>query len=365
MEIANHIRDLLYHHDCVIVPGFGGFVTNECHARIDRATGSFYPPSREVGFNGRLDHNDGLLISYLSSRMSMNYVDVRKLVEAYVKEVNEKLVSGRTVQLEGIGRFTVDRNHNLRFEPDPAANFLTGSYGLSFFRYPAIGRQASGLHKEGDEGNTSFLHSSAGKILRYAAITIPLVVALSWGAMNTGIIREFNFDLSSLNPFTAVIDSGLRYSVNDEAAVAVEKPGSGLRYSEQDEAAAAVEETGSIQLDAGAETLVIPDQPPAGSFETPGQIAEVAADEPQPEIHSEARQGRLHFLVAGSFMKRQNAVTLSAQLAAEGFNSEIIESENGMFRVSLFSTRNRRESLQMLRQVRAETNNPEIWLLSI
>ena len=355
----------MYHHDCVIVPGFGGFVTNECHARIDRATGSFYPPSREVGFNGRLYHNDGLLISYLSSRMSMNYVDVRKLVDSFVKEVNEKLVSGRTVQFEGIGRLTVDRNHNLRFEPDPAANFLTGSYGLSFFRYPAIGRQGSSLQKDGDEGKTSFSRSSAGKILRYAAITIPLVAALSWGAMNTGIIREFNFDLSSLNPFTAVIDSGLRYSFKDEVAVVVEEPGSGLKYSLQEEDAADVDQPGSIQPDAAAETLVIPDQPPAGSFEIPGQIAEVASDDLQPEIHSEARQGRLHFIVAGSFIKRQNAVTLSAQLATEGFSTEIIESENGMFRVSLFSSGNRRESLQMLRQVRAETNNPEIWLLSI
>jgi nucleoid DNA-binding protein len=365
MEIANHIRDLLYHNDCVIVPGFGGFVTNECNARIDRATGSFYPPSREVGFNGRLDHNDGLLISYLSSRMSMNYVDIRKLVEAFVKDVNDKLVSGRTVQFDGIGRFSVDRNHNLRFEPDPAANFLTGSYGLSFYRYPAIGRQASGLLKESDEGKKVLQRIGAGKILRYAAITIPLVAALSWGAMNTGIIREFNFDLSSLNPFTAVIDSGLRYTVNDKAAPALEKPDAVQRYSVHDEVNPAVEEPGSLQPDRAAETGLIADRPEAGIAESQVQIAEGAASDPRPETNIEVRRERMHFLIAGSFKKRQNAVVLTSQLATEGYNAEIIESENGMFRVSLFSTGNRRESLQMLRQVRAEKNSPEIWLLSI
>ncbi|NLA48282.1 MAG: hypothetical protein GX876_02335, partial [Bacteroidales bacterium] len=61
MDITSFIRELLFSHDCVIVPGFGGFVGNYAPARIDRATSTFYPPSKQISFNRNLRNNDGLL----------------------------------------------------------------------------------------------------------------------------------------------------------------------------------------------------------------------------------------------------------------------------------------------------------------
>ncbi len=51
MAIANYIKDLLYRYDCVIVPHFGGFVTNKTSAQIDEDSLTFYPPTKQVGFN--------------------------------------------------------------------------------------------------------------------------------------------------------------------------------------------------------------------------------------------------------------------------------------------------------------------------
>ncbi|MBA3284223.1 MAG: SPOR domain-containing protein, partial [Nitrosopumilus sp.] len=59
MKIDQHISQLLYHHDCVIVPGFGGFVTNSQPARIHPVQHQFYPPSKSLGFNIHLRRNDG------------------------------------------------------------------------------------------------------------------------------------------------------------------------------------------------------------------------------------------------------------------------------------------------------------------
>ena len=67
MTIANYLKDLLYRYDCVIVPNFGGFVTNRISARIDADSNTFYPPTKEVGFNSHLTHNDGLLANYIAS----------------------------------------------------------------------------------------------------------------------------------------------------------------------------------------------------------------------------------------------------------------------------------------------------------
>jgi len=60
--------------DC---PGFGGFIGNYTPARIDKSTGTFYPPVKQISFNRNLNHNDGLLIGRISMSSKINYGDAR------------------------------------------------------------------------------------------------------------------------------------------------------------------------------------------------------------------------------------------------------------------------------------------------
>jgi hypothetical protein len=87
---------------------------------------------------------------------------------------------------------------------------MTDAYGLSYFRFPALAAAESArkrkLYHQNDQ---SELSAGVRKILRYAAIVIPLIAAMTWGAMNTDVIREFNFEVSSLNPFSVVVDSAV------------------------------------------------------------------------------------------------------------------------------------------------------------
>ena len=43
-DITVYIRELLFRHDCVIIPGFGAFIGNYFPSHIDRNEGLFYPP---------------------------------------------------------------------------------------------------------------------------------------------------------------------------------------------------------------------------------------------------------------------------------------------------------------------------------
>ena len=51
MKIEEYISDLLFEHDCVIVPDFGGFVCNYGPAAIDPAKHLFEPPAKRILFN--------------------------------------------------------------------------------------------------------------------------------------------------------------------------------------------------------------------------------------------------------------------------------------------------------------------------
>ena len=56
-----HIERLLLVHDCVIIPGVGGFVLQTLSAKYQEKDHLFCPESKEIVFNPMLKHNDGLL----------------------------------------------------------------------------------------------------------------------------------------------------------------------------------------------------------------------------------------------------------------------------------------------------------------
>ena len=43
----------------MVIPGLGGFVSNDRPARFDAAAQELIPPRRAIQFNERLLHNDG------------------------------------------------------------------------------------------------------------------------------------------------------------------------------------------------------------------------------------------------------------------------------------------------------------------
>ncbi|HQV36445.1 MAG TPA: SPOR domain-containing protein, partial [Flavobacterium sp.] len=61
MRIEQHISQLLYRYQCVTVPGFGAFLTENRSAQLVQDTNTFYPPKKVLSFNFHLKNNDGLL----------------------------------------------------------------------------------------------------------------------------------------------------------------------------------------------------------------------------------------------------------------------------------------------------------------
>ena len=61
-ELCQHIDKLLLSNDCVILPGFGGFLTHYADAYYSESEQLYYPPKREIGFNQNLTMNDSLLV---------------------------------------------------------------------------------------------------------------------------------------------------------------------------------------------------------------------------------------------------------------------------------------------------------------
>lgn len=139
MTIATYISDLLYRYECVIVPNFGGFVTNTISARINEQTHVFYAPSKQIMFNKYLQNNDGLLANYIASSKGISFDDALVYIQSEVLLLTNNLNDG--ILLENIGDFSKNENGALVFEPLETVNYLTNSFGLSTITSPAIKRE--------------------------------------------------------------------------------------------------------------------------------------------------------------------------------------------------------------------------------
>ncbi len=137
MTVANYINDLLYRYDCVIVPNFGGFITNQISSKLDQDSHIFYPPTKQISFNANLKHNDGLLANYMVSLKGISFEQANKAIADTVSSWKKELLSN-TVQIASVGTFSLNEAQKIIFEPNTTSNYLTASFGLSAFESTEI-----------------------------------------------------------------------------------------------------------------------------------------------------------------------------------------------------------------------------------
>lgn len=139
ISIARHIELLLLEHDCVIVPGLGGFIANHADARY---TGNdehlFLPPYRTIGFNQQLQVNDGLLVQSYMAAYDTSYPSANLQMEQDLDKMMAELEMKGEYVLENIGIIKKGLNQNISFI-SPENGALTPSlFGLYSFEMKSL-----------------------------------------------------------------------------------------------------------------------------------------------------------------------------------------------------------------------------------
>ena len=190
MTIANYINDLLYRYDCVIVPDFGGFVTNRIGAKLDNTSHTFYPPKKQITFNSHLKHNDGLLANYIASSENISFEKAATAISlSVIKWKNE--IQSKTIQINNLGSLSLNEEKQIIFEPNTKVNYLTESFGLATFKSSSISRHKQQVkplipvvQKEDKKRVTAFI-----KIAATAAILLTLSF-VSYNGYQNNLQRE-------------------------------------------------------------------------------------------------------------------------------------------------------------------------------
>ena len=224
-DISGNIRELLFKHDCVIIPGFGAFIGNYFPARADRREGLFMPPSRKITFNRHLTGNDGLLIGHVSSALGTGYAEARDIVLEWTDLLRTRIMTGTPQTIDHLGTFSLNYEGAIIFEPDTTVNYLLSSYGLSaYHRQPVAGFDVrKRVFQKRNEPSVS--EPSVRNLLTRAAVIIPVLVALALVPFNDRLFKR-NLDESTLNPLARAelefnreqIDAGKTADITGEEA---------------------------------------------------------------------------------------------------------------------------------------------------
>jgi cell division septation protein DedD len=378
MNVSKYISALLKDYECVVLPGLGGFISNEQSATINRLTHEFKPPFHRLFFNTHLKTDDGLLLSHISKNEQLTYSEARLVVDEFVAGVQLRLQNGETVRLDQVGYLNFDEGQNISFDQDHSINYNADSFGLSSFVSPPVKREVEeedflGMivprqkqsEKPADRRPQKTSRKEAQKAKKYArrlpvsiALLALFVMAIAWGLQNRENVVNYVGNHASFFPFDK---STPQYQPRDQQ-VNLTTPLESLADEQIEDTDAVPEETTEVNV---AEPVMTQ---PEKKTEAPVEIVkEEAAPSTAPEdskpVPVPKPTGKQYYIIAGSFGKESNAQKLVHQLKQKGFEAMIADTNsNGMFRVAYASVGNLNLAKEQLNAIRQE-DNAEAWIL--
>ncbi|MFM7401833.1 MAG: hypothetical protein ACKO4W_13110 [Bacteroidota bacterium] len=139
IDVPSHIEKLLFLHESLVIPGFGGFTATRTPATTDYPGGTVSAASKTLAFNENLTVDDGLLISDITVSHGISQYDAQRVVAEFVERMQSLLNQREIVTLPGVGRLYKNYVQKIQFLPD-TTNFNPASYALPPLQFSPITR---------------------------------------------------------------------------------------------------------------------------------------------------------------------------------------------------------------------------------
>ena len=313
--VEHYISELLFLHDCVILPDFGGFVGNPQSAKINKITGVLSPPSKQILFNTNLKTNDGLLITHISIQEGITQEVAKNEVVTFITKISNKLIKSKVLRIDKIGLLSLGREGNIIFLQDSINNYSLDSFGMKATHNKAVVREAIIEEEVADTIINIRKQSYNPKIfLRAAAVIIPLIALSYFSITQQDNINNVYTQMASLNPFdNSVITEPITEPITEVMP--------------------------EVQL-------------------TP--ILEVI-EEKEEVVTIITLQKTTYYIIAGAFADKKNANKMLEKLKKWNYNTKLVPG-GSLLRVSYSSFTNKTEALIALHKIKQE--NSDAWLLT-
>ena len=313
-SVEHYISNLLFLHDCVIIPKFGGFVANQRSAQLNKTTHSLSPPSKQILFNTNLKTNDGLLISHIANEEGITQEEAKKIVEIFSNKINTKLTKLKILRLSKIGLFTIGEEGNIIFSQDSTVNYNLDSFGMQTIIKKSIIQNNNSINKFEFSAQKIKTGSNIYRtFFRAAAIIIPLTALSYFSISQQEKITTVYMQMATFNPFNKSVIVDKNIVSNTEKT---------LRNSLE-----AVTNKNNV-VEKNTATII---------------------------------SQKKYYIIAGSFREQKNAKRMLAKLNKWEYNASLVKGDN-LLRVSYASFNNRDNAILALNKIKRE--NSDAWLLT-
>lgn len=146
ISIIRHIEYLMMFNDCVVIPGWGALIASYTPSHINGDT--FCGPSRSIGFNASITHNDGLLATSLTRRHGMTFDEACRLITDNVTAFKNQLAGGNEVAFGHLGYFMLNKGGKMEFSTFPQSAIPNEFFGLSDLNLSSFREQATGAQPQ-------------------------------------------------------------------------------------------------------------------------------------------------------------------------------------------------------------------------
>jgi cell division protein FtsN len=343
LHIDKTLAELLYNHNCVIIPGFGALVGNRAAAYLDENKNTFYPPYKKLVFNSQLQMNDGLLVQGLVTATSLTFEEVNAQLESVVKHWQLELRRGKEISLVGVGVFKRTKDKSIAFHQDFSVNFLPESFGLQAIHVVALqkGNIKEKITRQIIDSSIPSAKKDRMTAMQVAAAIVVPVLAASALFLSLNLGKEQTTTMS-WNPFASNTEAEVKPAVHPDIVINL----SAQQIDSNDELLAmytkkAVEQNSEKEQASIDSNLVV---------------------KKTPILKSVANDTAKYHVIAGCFAVEENAINFVEQIKSAGFDAHIAgKTTNGLIRVAYGSYNSREEAIQALADARAK-HSREAWL---
>ena len=320
ISVEKHIKELIYLHDCVIIPGFGAFVSRNESAGIHPVSHTFTPPHKSVSFNEQLQQEDDVLATHIAEQHGISMVEAREKIDIFVRKLVLKLNTNDHVMLNDLGSFSI-KDQQLSFRFSNNENLLGNSFGFNSFQSPAISRESFEANIKSQLQDSQQIKKSVSRInWKVAAVALPLAALSLIAGLKGDRLDDVYANYAHLNPFA---DREASYSPRENfGTAAFEMP----------------------------------------EFNTNTTTLSSTKDKSSKPEKAIVKTFKSYYLIAGCFSSEKNAEGFAQELRQNAYQADVVgQSEKGLYRVSIGQYPNRSEAFQQISYFKEKGFN--VWIL--
>jgi hypothetical protein len=383
MQIENYIQSLLFEHNCVVIPDFGGFITEMKSVEIHPITHRFTPPSKRIAFNEQLKVNDGLLSTTIARKEGISISEANESIRNFIAVIREELRKNNNYVFQEIGKLFYNVENRLEFEPDTRVNYLEESFGFQELFYkpidrklvdmttpqrpvrPVVRKQITPTVQSQKEIPTDLPNSGSGTGLKMVLIIIPLLLLVAAGGLIV-YSKNNNKSLAGWNIFgdskeevkttTPPTESETQSLEDSLASIA-----SGDTTYSDSEISTEVGSNNTISSSSGDEnpakqTLIDKQKELSENNNTEKNKEDIGA--------ATAQHGR-YFVIVGSFISRDNAYKFRNKIAVNGANVTVLEPspDNKFYKVAIDDFDNKDDAMRKKSELITDFGS-SVWVMT-